>query len=384
MYRVKKRYNIHKPVPSCSFNCVRNKYIQSAQPRKESSKANVYCQYPSLRSENLHYCKINTTSDLYTLIPNLVSLFTRHVTFQTQAFAGQTTSTSLFAVEVAVDHAGDGLDLGGQLLLDLVQREAVLVGDEVDGQTEVAEATRATNAVEVGLGALGEVEVDHNVHALDVDTAGEQIRAHQVAGRAVAELVEHSVTIGLLHLGVNVKAGVAELGDLLGQELHAVHAVAEDDALVDVELGEQRVEAVHLLLLLHKGVVLGDTSQGQLVHEVDHVGIGEELLLEGAHGHGEGGTEQADLAVALALADQGLEDLLELRREKLVGLVHHDDLALGQVGDALVGEIVHTARSGDHHVHGRVEADDIITQVGATSGGHDLDLHVLGNLHHDG
>ncbi len=183
---------------------------------------------------------------------------------------------------------------------------------------------------------------------------------------------------------MNVEARVAELGDLLGQELDAVHAVAEDDALVDIELGEQRVQAVHLLLLLHKGVVLGDTSQGELIHEVDHVSIGQELLLEGAHSHGEGGTEEADLTVTLALADQGLEDLLELRREKLVGLVHHDDLALGEVGDALVSEIVHTARGGDHHVHGRVEADDVIAQVGATSGGHHLDLHVLGNLHHDG
>ena len=69
------------------------------------------------------------------------------------------------------------------------------------------------------------------------------------------------VTVGLLHLGVDVEAGVAELGDLLGEQLDAVHAVAEDDALVDVQLREQRVQAVHLLLLLHERVVLGDTCK---------------------------------------------------------------------------------------------------------------------------
>jgi len=148
--------------------------------------------------KTLHYFqKIDTTYDLHTRVTNLtLFLHDIHTILQTPAFARQITHpTSLFAVEVAVDHAGDGLDLGGQLLLDLVQREAVLVGDEVDGQTQVAETARATDAVQVGLGALGEVEVDHNVHTLDVDTAGEQVRAHQVAGRAVAELVEHSTQI---------------------------------------------------------------------------------------------------------------------------------------------------------------------------------------------
>ena len=58
---------------------------------------------------------------------------------------------------------------------------------------------------------------------------------------------------------MDVEAGVAQLRDLLGEELHAVHAVAEDDALVDVQLREQSVQAVHLLLLLHERVVLGDT-----------------------------------------------------------------------------------------------------------------------------
>ena len=57
----------------------------------------------------------------------------------------------LLAVEVAVDLAGDGLDLGGELLLDLVEGEAVLVGDQIDRQTQVAEAARATDAVEVSL-----------------------------------------------------------------------------------------------------------------------------------------------------------------------------------------------------------------------------------------
>ena len=52
------------------------------------------------------------------------------------------------------------------------------------------------------------------------------------------------------HLGVDVVAAVAELGDLLGEQLDPLSGVAEDDALVDLQLGEERVEAVDLLPLL--------------------------------------------------------------------------------------------------------------------------------------
>ena len=55
--------------------------------------------------------------------------------------------------------------------------------------------------------------------------------------------------------------------------------VAENDALVDLELGEESVETVDLLSLLDVGVILGHTFQGELVHQVDRVGASEVALL---------------------------------------------------------------------------------------------------------
>ena len=48
--------------------------------------------------------------------------------------------------------------------------------------------------------------------------------------------MEDAVAVVLHHLRVDVEAGVAQLRDFLGQQLHAVHRVAEDDGLVDLEL----------------------------------------------------------------------------------------------------------------------------------------------------
>lgn len=69
----------------------------------------------------------------------------------------------------------NGLDLRLQLLLDLLQREAVFVGDEIDSNAEVTKASRTTNAMQVRLGIAREIEVDNYVDRLNVDTAREQV-----------------------------------------------------------------------------------------------------------------------------------------------------------------------------------------------------------------
>ena len=48
--------------------------------------------------------------------------------------------------------------------------------------------------------------------------------------------MEDTVAVVLEHLGVDVKAGVAKLSDLLCQELHSIDGVAEDDGLIDLKL----------------------------------------------------------------------------------------------------------------------------------------------------
>jgi len=125
-------------------------------------------------------------------------------------------------VERLVNVPRNRLDLSSKLLLDSVKGEPVIVGDEVDGHAQVTKSSTATDPVKVSLGHLGEVEVDDDVDGLDVNTPGEEIAADKVPAEASSEVVEDPVTVSLGHLGVDVVAGVAELGDLLGQELHSL------------------------------------------------------------------------------------------------------------------------------------------------------------------
>ena len=60
--------------------------------------------------------------------------------------------------------------------------------------------------------------------------------------------MEDAVAVALQHLGMDVEAGVAQLGDLLRQQLHAVHRVAKYYGLVDLQLQTHN----KLAILLHR------------------------------------------------------------------------------------------------------------------------------------
>lgn len=52
---------------------------------------------------------------------------------------------------------------------------SIFVSDQVHSQTKVAKTTRTTNAMEVSFAVLGEVEINNNIHGLNIDTSGEKV-----------------------------------------------------------------------------------------------------------------------------------------------------------------------------------------------------------------
>ena len=135
----------------------------------------------------------------------------------------------------------------------------------------MSETARSTNPMQIGFGVLRKVKVDYNVDSLDIDTTSEQIRTDKVSAYTVAEVMEDAVTVVLKHARMRVEAGISKLSNLLREKFDPICGVTEDDGLVNLQFVEEGVQAVYLLLLLNKGIVLRDTTKGQLVHEVDFV-----------------------------------------------------------------------------------------------------------------
>ena len=78
-------------------------------------------------------------------------------------------------VESLVDDLWYRLDLSVQLLFDGDQIESVVMCDEVDCKTKVTKASGTTDSMQVGLGGLGEVEVDDNIDCLNVYAPSQQV-----------------------------------------------------------------------------------------------------------------------------------------------------------------------------------------------------------------
>ena len=90
---------------------------------------------------------------------------------------------------------------------------------------------------------------------------------------ARAKVVENAIAMVLVHTGVDKVAGKTFLGDALRQEFDTLDGVAENNALVDVELFKESHEALNFLFFLDERVVLRHSFESQLVHQVDLVGI---------------------------------------------------------------------------------------------------------------
>lgn len=80
--------------------------------------------------------------------------------------------------------------------------------DKVNGHAELAETSRASDTMQIGLVVgwvfavrLGQVEVDHQIDVLDVDAARAHVRRHEHFAFALAESLNHAGALKHVQLG---------------------------------------------------------------------------------------------------------------------------------------------------------------------------------------
>lgn len=127
-----------------------------------------------------------------------------------------------------------------------------------------------------------------------------------------------------------------------------------------------------LFRFLHESVVLRDTPQGQLIHEVNFVGFSQPAIAKALDGNGEGRREERHLSIpGHMLSNNLLDNLGELGGQKLVSLIHDKHPTLPQLTNALIRHIQHTTRGRHKHMHGLIKAHDIILERRAARRNHD-------------
>ena len=163
--------------------------------------------------------------------------------------------------------------------------------------------------------------------------------------------------------------------------------VAVNDGLLDVQVGVQVEQDVHLpLVLLNGDVVLVDTLKGQVLflHE-DLRRRPHEVLGEAENIGRQRRREKANLNVG----GQELEDLLDLRLESagehLVSLVQDEELEVVRLQEASPHHVMDAAWCAHDNVLALLEDTDVLTHDRATNTCVHLGLEVLADgVDHEG
>ena len=130
-----------------------------------------------------------------------------------------------------VEHGGQrrhaDLLLGERL--DAAEQPVLARLGEGDGNALAPGAAGAADAVDVGLGRLGDVEVDDVGEVLDVEPAGGDVGGDEQIDGAAAGALHDAVALVLGHAAMQRLDPIAAAGEALGEAVDLVAGAAEDE-----------------------------------------------------------------------------------------------------------------------------------------------------------
>ena len=232
--------------------------------------------------------------------------------------------------------------------LDGAQQAALARGDEQQRLARAARAAGAADAVDVRLGVVGDVEVDHVADAVDVQAAGGDVGGHEDVQAAVLQLVDGALALVLRDVAVDGGGGEAAGAQLLGELLGLVLGAHEHDHRLELLDLQHAGEGVELVAVRGHQEALADVVRGaRLRLDRDFLRVVEVLLRQAADRGRHGRGEQGDLLLGGGVGEDALDVFLEAHVQHLVGFVEDQESQVGDVQRALL-QVVDDAARGAH------------------------------------
>ena len=267
--------------------------------------------------------------------------------------ASETTAVLVGSVFRSLAHALGKLglaDVALDELLDLMEPALLLFADERHGTARGRRAGRTADTVDVILGIVRHVVVEHQADVLDVDAPGDDVRGDEYLDLVVLEIEHHLLTLGLLQVGVHGRHVEFHPFERMGQLLDLELRRREDDRFRIGRLGEQFANDAQLLILVANVGRLVDGLVGLRNGDVDLRGIAQDGLGQLADLRGQRGREHDRLPLPGHVRDDLHDVLRETHVQHAVSLVENEVFDVRKVHAAVLQMGDHAARSGDHHV----------------------------------
>lgn len=272
------------------------------------------------------------------------------------------------------------------MILDLSDELGIVWKDEVDGNTLSSESTSSTNSMDIVLLFEWELVVDDETNLLDIDTSGKKIGGDKNSGCSGSELLHNGVSLDLVHLSVHGRdCEVVLIHGLLELE-DSLFGVAIDQSLIDIEVGVEIEEDLHLpLFLLDGNVILTDTLEGKIFGlDKNFLWVSHEMFGQSQDVVWHSGREKSNLDVSGQEFENLLNLLLESSGEHLIGLVHDEESEIISLEEVLLHHIVNSTGCSDNDVNASLlKKVDVILDGGSSDASVNLNAHVLSDGVHD-
>ena len=235
--------------------------------------------------------------------------------------------------------------------LNRAQQASLPRGDKEQRLAGAASAAGTTDAVDVGLGVVRNVVVDHVGNAVNVQATSSHIGCHQDVQAAVLELINRALTESLRDVAVDGSSGESAGTQLLGELLGLVLGAHEHDhrfEFLDFEDAGQRVQLV--AVADHQEALANVVRSASLGLDGNLFRLRQVLLGQATNRSRHGSREQRDLLVIRGVGKNALDILLEAHLQHLIGLVQHQETQVGNVQRALLQVVDDTTRRADDNL----------------------------------
>jgi hypothetical protein len=263
--------------------------------------------------------------------------------------------------------------------LDAAQHVAFPRCCEQDRVAGASGATGAADAVDIGLGIVGDVEIDHVTDPVDVEPARRHVGGDQDIQFAALQVGDGPFALPLRDVAVDALGVEAARAQAFGQFHRGVARAHEDDHAVeglDLENPGQGVELVGARdqpdALAHGGGRAGPALQADLDRLI------QVPARDALHFGRQGRREQRQLPSRRSLVENPFDVVDETHAQHLVRLVQHQRAQLAETEGAAAHVIHHATRRAHHHVHAAGQHPQLHAVVLATVDRQHVQVRQLG------
>ena len=232
------------------------------------------------------------------------------------------------------------------------QHVALARRDEQNGLAAAARPAGAADAMDIGLGIIWDVIIDHMTDAFNVESARRDVGRDQDVDLAGLEPRHGAFAQRLRDVAVERRGGEAARLQLLGQFDRGLFGAGEHQHAVEALGLQDARQGIQLVHAAHQPIALPDVGGGAGLALDGDFDRGTQVLLGDApDGRGQGGGKQRDLALRRSLLQDAFHGVDEAHVQHLVGFIENQQGQSRELQRASIHVIDHATRGSHHHMH---------------------------------